>query len=305
VTEIGGKVAFVTGGGGSIGGAIARALAAEGASVAVADIRAETAQATADEISAAGGKAVGVACDVCDRASVASAKEQAADALGRVSLLFSIAGATSWQRLTEMSDDDVDWIFQVNLMGVVNCLRAFVPDMAKAGEGHVLGTASTAGMRPGWLPYHSAYSSSKLGVIGMMFNIRQELADAGIGSTLLIPAGVATKMGENNGTYRPERFGGPGEGRVETPDAIKKIYAEHQRSWRPPEEVAQMVLLAVRENRPVVVTDPYDRKIFQATYVDPIMTAFDEVEAFEKTLSQPGKRLSIDELSRGSGAATR
>jgi hypothetical protein len=60
-----------------------------------------------------------------------------------------------------------------------------------------------------------------------------------------------------------------------------------------------MVLLAVRQNRPIVLTDPYDRKIFQATYVEPIMTAFDEVEAFERSLAQPGVRLPHDQLARG------
>lgn len=297
MTDIRGRVAFVTGGGGSIGGAIAKALAAEGASVVVADILAENASDVAAEIGATGGTAAWVACDVCDRASVRRAKEAANSALGPVSLLFAIAGATSWQRLTEMTDDDVDWIFQVNLMGVVNCLRAFVPDMIDARAGHVVGTASTAGLRPGFLPYHAAYSSAKLGVIGLMFNVRHELADHGVGSSLLIPAGVITKMGENNARYRPERYGGPGEGRIQTPDAVKRIYAEHQRIWRPAADVAQMVTLAVRENRPIIVTDPYDRTILHDTYVAPLMRAFDEVEAFDRSLGdQAGARLTLEQM---------
>jgi NAD(P)-dependent dehydrogenase (short-subunit alcohol dehydrogenase family) len=299
VTDIRGRVAFVIGGGGSIGGAIAKALAAEGASVVVADILPENARAVAEEISAAGGAAAAVGCDVSDRASVRRAKEEANETVGPVSLLFAIAGATSWQPLAEMTDQDVDWIFGVNLMGVVNCLRAFTPDMIDAGDGHVVGTASTAGLRPSWLPYHTAYSSAKLGVIGMMYNLRHELAEHGVGSSLLIPAGVVTKMGENNARYRPERYGGPGEGRIETPDAVKKIYAEHQRVWRPAEDVAQMVLLAVRENRPIIVTDPYDREIFQETYVAPLMRAFDEVEAFDQAHGEGGERQPFDRLAGG------
>ena len=296
MTALGGKTAFVTGGGGSIGGAIARALAVEGVRVAIADIRSETAREVAAEIEASGGTAVGVACDVCDRVSLEAARDEAAAALGPVSVLVAVAGATSWQRLTVMSDDDLDWIFQVNLIGVVNCMRAFVPGLPAGG--HVVATASTAGLRPGFLPYHSAYSAAKLGVIGLMFNLRRELADAGIGSTLLIPAGVITKMGENNASYRPERFGGPVEGRVERPDAVKEIYAEHQRVFRPADEVAQMVLLAIRENRPIVVTDAYDRKIFLETYVQPLLMAFDEVEVFEEALGdQAGKRLPIEQMA--------
>jgi hypothetical protein len=67
---------------------------------------------------------------------------------------------------------------------------------------------------------------------------------------------VVTKMAQNNDRYRPGRFGEAGEWPSDTPEAVKHIYAEHKRSWRPAEEVAEMVLLAVRRNRPIVLTDP-------------------------------------------------
>ncbi len=92
-------------------------------------------------------------------------------------------------------------------------------------------------------------------------------------------------MGENNARYRPQRFGGPGEGPVEVPEAVRKLFADVELVFRPAEDVAQMVLLAVRENRPIVVTSPADRQAFQETYVDPVMKAFDEVEEFERSLT--------------------
>ena len=174
-------------------------------------------------------------------------------------------------------------------MGVINCLQTFLPDMIEARDGHVLGTASAAGLRPAWLPYHSAYSSAKLGVIGPMMGVRYELAEVGVGASVLIPASVVTKMRENNAAYRPARFGGPGQGPVETPDAAKRSYAVHARTGQLAQDVAQMVLRGVRRNRPIVLTDSYDRKIFQEIYVDPIMTAFDEVEAFEASLPQSSR----------------
>ncbi len=297
MTDIGRRVAFVTGGGGSIGGAIARALAADGASVAVADILVERATATVDAIRDRGGTAIAVACDQSDRESLQEAKAEVNRDLGSVSLLFAIAGATSFQRLVDMTDDDVDWLFATNLMGVVNCLRAFLPEMIEAGSGHVLATSSTAGLRPAWLPQHSAYAAAKLGVIGLMFSLRAELEEDGIRSTLLVPAGVATEMGKYNHLYRPPRFGPPVEIRVAAPESAKRLYAEHKRVWRPADEVAQMVMLAVRENRPIVSTDAYDRKIFQETYVDPFMTAFDQVEAFDRAMGNSGpKGLSFEEL---------
>jgi len=285
VTEIAGRVAFVTGGGSGIGRALASALAVEGAAVVVADILHENARAVADEINAAGAVAVALACDVSDRASVRQAKEQANAALGPVSLLFANAGVTSFQTLVEMSDDDIDWIIGVDLMGVVNCLRAFLPDMVAARDGHVCATSSIAGLSAGWIPYHSAYSAAKLGVLGMMLNLRLELAELGVGASVLVPGGVATGMGENNARYRPERFGGPGEGPVEVPEAVRELFADVGLVFRPAEDVAQMVLLAVRENRPIVVTSPADRQAFQETYVDPVMKAFDEVEEFERSLT--------------------
>ena len=284
MTSIDGKVAFVTGAGSGIGRALAKALATEGASVAVADIIADNAAEVARDIGAAGGKAVAIACDVSDRDSVRHAKEQANDALGPVSLLCANAGAVSYQRLTDMSDDDIDWIFQVDFMGVVNCMRTFLPDMITARGGHAVATASVSGLSPGWQPHHSAYSSAKIGVIGLMLNLRHELAEFGVGSSVLIPGGVASGMKENNARYRPDRYGGPGEGEVEVPDAVLKLFAETGLIFRPAEEVAQMVLLAIRENHPIILTSTTDRQTFQETYIDPVMTAFDRVAAFDTTL---------------------
>jgi NAD(P)-dependent dehydrogenase (short-subunit alcohol dehydrogenase family) len=300
MTDIQGRVAFVTGGGGSIGGAIAKALAAEGATVAVADILPDHAQEVVDEIAAAGGTAVPVVCDQSDRASLRRAKAEVNEELGTVTLLFAIAGASSWQRLDETTDDDVDYMYGVNQMGVVDSLRVFLPDMVDAGGGHVLGTASVAGLSPAQLPYHSLYSSAKLAVIGLMMGIEYELAEVGVRSTVLIPSGVVTKMAQNLQRYRPERFGGPTEGKIEAPDTVKQIFAEQQRSWRPAEEVAEMVVLAVRENHPIVVTDGLDREVFQETYVKALMEAFDRVDAYERALGdQAGKALSFDEMKAG------
>src|SRR5262249_989812 len=129
MTEITGRNALVTGGGSGIGRGLALALANAGACVAVADIRMQCAEAVVQEIRAANGVAIAVQCDVCDRDSVRRMKAGITQSLGPVSLLFANAGATSFERLPEMSDDDIDWIIQVNLLGVTNCLMAFYPDM--------------------------------------------------------------------------------------------------------------------------------------------------------------------------------
>jgi NAD(P)-dependent dehydrogenase (short-subunit alcohol dehydrogenase family) len=278
MTEIRGRVALVTGGGSGIGRGLALALAAEGASVAVADIRADAAEAVANEIEAAGGRAIGVVCDVSDRASVREMKADAEAAFGRVSLLFANAGATHFDRMAEMSENDVDWILQVNLLGVSNCVMVFLPGMLAARDGHVVATASMAGVLPGWIPYHAPYSAAKLGVVGMMLNLRLEAAECGVGVTVLCPGGVTTGM-RNSPSYRPERFGGPSEDKVRRPEGF---FQEVRLAFRPPEEAAQMVLRAVRHDRPMVVTDGSMRQVFLDTYVNVVMEAFDEAEAFDR-----------------------
>ena len=167
MTEITGA-AVVTGGGSGIGMALAKELAKLRVAVAVADIILDNAGKVAGEISAAGGKAIAIHCDVCERASIKLMKSEANAALGPIKLVFANAGATSFEPLMDMSDDDVDWIIQVNLMGVINTARAFLPDMMAAREGHIVATASMAGLLPGWMPVHVPYSAAKAGIIGAM-----------------------------------------------------------------------------------------------------------------------------------------
>jgi NAD(P)-dependent dehydrogenase (short-subunit alcohol dehydrogenase family) len=210
MTDIRGKAAVVTGGGSGIGMGLALELARQGAAVAIADIQLDKARKIADRITAAGGTALAIHCDVCERGSIRALKEEARAALGPIQLLFANAGATSFTTLTDMSDDHVDWILQVNLMGVMNTTRAFLPDMiAAGGGGHICATASMAGLLPGWIPAHVPYSAAKAGIIAMMMNLRLELREHNIFTTSYCPGAVATGLKDNNGRYRPARFGGP------------------------------------------------------------------------------------------------
>ena len=279
MTDISGRVAVVTGGGSGIGRGLALELAREGAAVAILDIIEENAAKVADEVRAAGGKALALHCDVSDRASVREAKARVTVELGPVSLLFANAGATSFELMADITEDEVDWILQANLLGVVNCLLAFYPDMVKAKDGHVLATSSTAGLLPSWIPYHVPYTGAKLGIVGLMLNLVHEAAEHGVGATVLCPGGVVSGLLENNSRYRPERFGGPREGRMVFPEGFFEDAALH---FRPAEEVARMVVQAVKENRPMVVTDGAMRQTFRDTYVKVVEEAFDFVDRFDK-----------------------
>jgi NAD(P)-dependent dehydrogenase (short-subunit alcohol dehydrogenase family) len=278
IRDFAGRTALVTGGGSGIGRALVLALVRENVRVVIADILFANAQAVAAEVECAGGQALAVQCDVCDAAAIARMRAQAR-AFGPVTLLFANAGATSFERLSEMPAKDIDWILQVNLVGVVQSITAFLPEMIAAGEGHIVATASAAGLLPAWVPYHAPYSAAKAGIIGLMLNLRHELGEAGIGATVLCPFGVATNMQRDNQRYRPEKFGGPGSEPVKLPG---RFFDEAALAFRTPEEVAEMVLRAVRQNLPMVVTDPSQRDAFQRGYADLVLRAFDEAAAFDR-----------------------
>ena len=264
MTDISGKAAVVTGGGSGIGMGLAKELARQGASVAVADIILENAQKVADQINATNGKAIAMQCDVCDRASVKAMARAAEAAFGPIQLVFANAGATSFDPLMEMSDEDVDWIVTVNLFGVMNTTRAFLPGMVAAGGGHICATASMAGLLPGWIPVHVPYSAAKAGIIGMMMNLALEMKEHNVFTTSYCPGGVATGMKQNNARYRPAKFGGPGEGEVHVGEANHGSRPAWTSSR--PEAIAPMVLDAVKNNRAFVFDHPEQREYFRETY---------------------------------------
>jgi NAD(P)-dependent dehydrogenase (short-subunit alcohol dehydrogenase family) len=279
MTEIKGKTAVVTGSGSGIGRGIAKALAKEGAKVVVADIIKENADKVVTDIKAAGGNAIAVVCDVCEYANVQKLKEEANKAFGTVGIVVANAGATSFEALTDMPIKDVEWILQVNLLGVTYCMHTFIPDMIAARDGHVAATASMAGMLPGWLPYHAPYSAAKMGIMGMMLNLRLELEDYNVGTSVYCPGGVQSGMNQNNAKYRPARFGGPRTEPVKIPG---KTFVGKKMSFYTPDHVALMVVDAIRHNRPIVVDHADQRQDFMDNYVKPVLEAFDTVAAFEK-----------------------
>ena len=284
MTEIKGRTAVVTGGGSGIGMGLAKALAGQGAAVAVADIILDNARKVADEITSAGGRAVALHCDVCERDSIKELKVQVNRALGTVQLLFANAGATSFTPLMEMADNDVDWIIQVNLMGVINTTRAFLPDMMAAKEGHIVATASMAGLLPAWIPVHVPYSAAKMGIIGFMMNLGLEMKPYNIHTASYCPGGVATGMKANNSSYRPARFGGPTKDEVHVPEAS---FRNNPVAFYAPESIAPMVLRAVRNNRPLIFDHGEQRKAFRETYSQIVEACYDDIDTYEREVGIP------------------
>jgi NAD(P)-dependent dehydrogenase (short-subunit alcohol dehydrogenase family) len=279
MTALAGKAAVVTGGGSGIGMGLAKELARQGASVAIADILVDNARQVADEINHAGGTAVAFSCDVSDRASIERMKEEANAVLGTIRLVFANAGATSFMPVRELTESELDWMTEVNLKGVVWTALTFLPDMIDAGGGHIMATASMAGLVPTMVPVHTAYAGAKMGVIGFVRNMQLEVEEHGVFCTIYCPGGVLNGMRDHNAKYRPARFGGPRDGQMQVP---KASFEGNRLRFLTPEEVAPIVLWAVEHNRPFVFDHSEQRQVFREKYSELIEACFDDIERWEQ-----------------------
>jgi NADP-dependent 3-hydroxy acid dehydrogenase YdfG len=192
MTDLTGRVALVTGAAKGIGEAVARALAAVGAAVAVADIDHAGAAEAAGQIAAAGGRAMPAGCDVRDFGEVGDVVRRCAAELGPVDLLVANAGIGDYSM---MSDGDVSrWqaLLEVNVLGVAHCVRAVLPGMKDAGRGDVVIMASIAG-RESWVG-EPVYIASKHALVGLGSSLRRECAPHGVRVTLVEPAIVDTPL---------------------------------------------------------------------------------------------------------------
>jgi NAD(P)-dependent dehydrogenase (short-subunit alcohol dehydrogenase family) len=191
--ELDGKVAVITGGGSGIGASLARACAAEGMRVVVADVNGDRAEAIASELphDTAACKPV----DVSDATQVQELADFAFDTFGAVHLLCNNAGVSPVGRVWEYSDEDFRWLVGVNLFGVMNGLRAFVPRMIEQGEGHIVNTGSGASFVS--TPRLGPYCATKHAIVGLSEALGYELAGTGIGVSVLVPAGVNTNIAES------------------------------------------------------------------------------------------------------------
>jgi NAD(P)-dependent dehydrogenase (short-subunit alcohol dehydrogenase family) len=217
------RVAAVTGGASGIGLGVARRFVADGHHVAVLDRDRAGAEAAAAELAAGGGKAVAVAVDVADRASVDAAFARVRAELGPVEILVTSAGVESFDALLDITPETWDRIIAVNLTGTFACVQAAVPDMLAAGWGRIVTIASSSAQSGA--PNMAHYTASKGGVIALTKSLAVELARQGITANTIPPSLVDTPMArqaEAAGDFPGVDVVGPMVplGRAGTPDDI-------------------------------------------------------------------------------------
>lgn len=173
--QLNGKVVFITGAGGGIGRSIAEHFGREGAAVAVTDIDAGAAEATASAIASEGGKARAWRLDVTDRDAVFAVAGDAARHFGGIDVLVNNAGVVGLAKIEEIGDAEFDRLYGVNIKGKLWCMQAVVPELRRRGGGRIVNLCSISGKTGGRLPY-GHYSSSKAAVWALTMSAAHEFA---------------------------------------------------------------------------------------------------------------------------------
>jgi NAD(P)-dependent dehydrogenase (short-subunit alcohol dehydrogenase family) len=230
--------AFVTGGASGLGLGIAQALWERGVKVTLADANRERLAEVCRDIPQ---HVRGVFLDVRDRAGWASAKADAQAAFGPVDILVNNAGiAPNGVEFADMDADSFDQIIAINLMGVFNGVHCFAADMRGRGHGHIVNTASMAGISTA-IPGVGAYATAKFGVVGMSETLRHELAAHGVGVSILCPGYVSTNLAENT-----VKLGG----------RIRAVAMKMPESTVSSRDVGEMVVRGIAGNAPFIITHP-------------------------------------------------
>jgi 3-oxoacyl-[acyl-carrier protein] reductase len=191
-----GRAVLITGGGGGIGRACALLFAAEGANLAISDLRLEAAQAVAAEVEPAGVRALPLRTDVTDPADVARTFDQAAAALGGVDVLVNGAGIFQSKPIDDMSADEWDRVLDVNLKGTFLCSQAALRHMKPRGHGAIVSIASLAG-QVGGLHAGANYASSKAGVSALTKSLAKNAGPSGVRVNCVNPGPIETAMTED------------------------------------------------------------------------------------------------------------
>lgn len=241
------RTAVVTGAGSGIGRALAVALARRGANLAVSDINTAGLEETIRLCAGAEGKIEPYRLDVADRTAVIAHADEVASTFGAVHLVVNNAGVAVAGTIEETTFDDFDWLLGINLMGVINGTKAFLPHLIDSGDGHLVNLSSVFGLiAPA---FNGAYSTAKFGVRGFTEALRQEVLIARHPVTVhsVHPGGIRTNIARNARMKPSARAAAPGKDPAEDFDRIARTT---------PDRAAKTILSGVDANKARILIGP-------------------------------------------------
>ncbi len=250
------KVAVVTGGASGIGRGLAERFGAEGMKVVIADVEEKALKQAEAEFREKGVDVLAVQTDVSKAEEIEGLAQQTLNAFGGVHIVCNNAGvAGAWGAIWENTLADWNWIMGVNLWGVIHGVRTFLPIMLQQGEeGHIVNTASLAGLMPG----SGIYGVTKQAVVALSESLYNELklARAKIGVSVLCPAWVSTNIADA-ARNRPAELANAAE---PEPDPLREQTNEVVRNFlkngKSPAEITDQVITAIRDEKLYVITHP-------------------------------------------------
>lgn len=243
--HLAGRVAVVTGAGSGIGRATAVALATDGVNIIVADLVASRTLETADLVRATGVQARALTCDVAEDETFEELLRIAQKDFGRCDIVMNNAAVISSGLPEEIPISEWHRVLSVNLTSIGRSIRVFLPGMVARGEGHIVNTASLAGLFS-YAFDRLPYSASKAAVIGLSEALALYCRPRGVGVTCLCPGPVATNIGKSVSTWSPNQTRrGPGP-------SFSKLESG---------EVGRMVVDAIKSNRFFLPTHPNVREL--------------------------------------------
>jgi NAD(P)-dependent dehydrogenase (short-subunit alcohol dehydrogenase family) len=272
--DLRGRTAIVTGAASGIGFGIAAALAESGANLVLADLRPDPLREAARQIQALGAPVACVTVDVSDSASVEAAAQAALDAFGTLHVAVNNAGvAMHGTPLEDVTPQEWDWVIGVNIRGVINGIRSFVPLIRRHGQGgHVVNTGSISSFFVREGRNQGAYAMTKYAVLALSEALEQELEGTGIGVSVLCPGAVRTAIFQGAAT-RPDRFGGS----YSRPRQEALQNGGLAGSALDPIVVGRRVVQAIQAGEFYVLTHAGEKSVIEARF-ERIKAAFDRVD---------------------------
>jgi NAD(P)-dependent dehydrogenase (short-subunit alcohol dehydrogenase family) len=251
--------AIITGGASGIGRALAEELARRDCEVVLADLQIELAQEVASKIQDSGGKAEAMKVDVVDFPAVEKLVQTTVKRTGRLDYMFNNAGIAVAGSVDLYGIEDWNYVVDVNLRGVINGVQAAYKRMIAQGFGHIVNTASMAGLMPG--PGNVSYTMAKHGIVGLSTSLRAEAAHLGVRVSVICPGVIRTPILEGGKYCRTL---------IELP--LEKVRDMWERLKPMPSDIfAQKVINAVAKNKAIIIFPSWWRRIWWINRIAPTL----------------------------------